>query len=110
VVRNDDGGHEFSMKFRYLPIKSFYVYKPGEKQRPPLKKLTALVGQTVRVAVLGANITKEEFTFGPSQYKADITDAAVGMWSPYDETFTARARGGTVFSRSTADHGPRPVE
>lgn len=92
VLKTPEGGHEFSLKYRFLPIKTHWVVKPG-KTETKLEHLSVPPGATIRLGLRGQNIAAETLYFGPGNYLVEVTDEKVGLWSQYDETFTGRAPG-----------------
>jgi hypothetical protein len=93
VLKTPEGGHEFSLKFRTLPLKDFWLERAGEKRNRKLEHLVLPVGQTLRLVFKCTNIAKSEILFGPSNYLVQLSDENVCIWSQYDETITGRAPG-----------------
>ena len=98
VLKTPEGGHEFSLKFKYLPIKDHWIVKAADITRKnptkrSVKHLTVMLGQSVALRLIGRNIASDFIIYGPMSYNVENSDSSVGLWDKYKEIFTGRAPG-----------------
>ncbi len=95
VLKTPEGGHEFAIKFKFLPIKEYWVVKPGAEKKRYVhnENIEVKLGQTISLRLRGRNIAGDTIFFNPTHYKVEPSDQGVGKWDQYKEMFTGMAPG-----------------